>query len=308
MSSSSHHHHHHHDHHNHHHAVGAQDSFTKALYWGIGLNLLFVVVEVVSGLWVNSVALLADAGHNFSDVLGLALAWLAAKLASRKPTGRFTYGLRRTSILAALANGILIMMAMVAIVVEAVDRLFHPKMVVGEVVMIVAGVGVVINGLTAWRLHRENQHDLNVHGAFLHMLTDMLVSVGVVVAGGLSWLTGWWWVDPMASLLIAALIAVGTVRLLREATTLILDGVPSGVPLAKVEALLANQPGVSAVHDLHIWALSTNDHALTGHLIMPDGHPGDAFLQQVQHALQEQFGIRHCTLQVEQSTCTIGCD
>lgn len=293
-----------HDHGDHSHA--APRDFGRAFALGIVLNLGFVVVEAVYGVVANSVALLADAGHNLSDVAGLAAAWGATALARRAASARFTYGMRSSSILAALANGVLLLVAIGAVAWESVQRLVSPQPVAGTTVMAVAAAGIVVNGVTAWLFARGREGDLNLRAAFAHMLSDALVSAGVVVAGGVILLTGWTWLDPVTSLAIAGLIVAGTWGLLRNAVTLALDGVPPGLDPAAVTARLAALPGVAHVHHLHIWPVSTTETALTAHLVCPDGHPGDAFLVEVAHRLDHDFGIGHATLQIELAANSCG--
>lgn len=280
-------------------AHGASSGFALAAILGTLLNLAFVAVEVAYGIVGHSVALLADAGHNLSDVLGLAAAGAAAILARQRPSHRYTYGLRSSSILAALFNAIVLLIAVGAIVVEAVSRLAAPEPVATGTVMAVAAIGVLVNGATALILHRGHAHDLNIRAAFLHMLADTAVSGGVVLAGAAILVTGWFWLDPAASLAIAMVIVVGAWQLLRQALDLALHGVPSGIEAAAVREHLANSPGVCAVHDLHIWAMSTTEAALTCHLVMPQGHPGDARLAHLAQELHDRFGIAHATIQVE---------
>ena len=265
---------------------------------GVALNATFVVVEVVTGLVAGSIALVADAGHNLSDVLGLALAWGAAHLAKRKPSRRRTYGLRRTTILASLANALLLLVAVGALGWEAIRRLgegSHPQ---GGLVVATAAIGVVINAGSALLFMRARKSDANVRGAFLHLVADAAVSAGVVVAGLVIVLTGWQWVDPVASLIVSAAIAAGTWSLLREALNLALDAVPEGIDTEEVNAYLAALPNVCAVHDLHIWAMSTTENALTAHLVVTDTFPVEV-LRSTEHALEDRFGIHHVTLQVE---------
>lgn len=289
--------HHHHDHH-------APASYNRAFAIGILLNVGFVAIEATFGFLTNSLALIADAGHNLSDVLGLVLAWGASWLVSRKPTPRFTYGLRRSSIYAALINAIVLLVTMGAIAVEAIDRFRHPVAIEGNTMIGVALVGIVINGITALMFASGRDRDINLKGAFLHMAGDALVSLGVVVAGIVITFTNWLWIDPTISLIIAAIIVVSTWQLLHEATSLALDAVPPGIPLQEVRLYLNELPGVVAVHDLHVWAMSTTEPALTVHLIMPTGHPGDGFLTRIHHELHDRFGIEHSTLQIEQGTFT----
>ena len=280
----------------HHHAPA---DYGRAFLIGIVLNLGFVAVEAFYGFLSNSVALLADAGHNLSDVLGLLLAWGAATLSKRKPSPHFTYGLRRSSILSALFNAVFLLVAIGAIAFEAVQRLGDPQPVAGRTVMAVAAVGIVVNGVTAWLFARGSKHDLNIRGAFLHMTADAAVSAGVVISGLLILQTGWLWLDPATSLVIVAVILVGTWGLLRRSVNMALDRVPEHIPPADVIAALQSLPGVTRVHDLHIWSLSTTDVALTCHLVMPAGCPGDAFLRSVGDILHERFEIGHTTIQVE---------
>lgn len=272
---------------------------TRAFAIGIGLNLAFVAVEAGYGLVAHSLALVADAGHNLSDVLGLVLAWGATVLARRAPTHRHTYGLGRSSILAALANAALLLIAVGAIGLEAVRRFGDPQPVATGTVMWVAAVGIVINGLTALLFHAGHKHDLNVRGAFLHMVADAAVSLGVVIAAAIIMFTGWTWVDPVISLVIAAVIVAGTWGLLRDSVNLALDAVPESVDAQAVQRYLAGLPGVTEVHDLHIWAMSTTETALTTHLIRPEG-ADDRILSEATRALHDQFGIEHCTIQMEQ--------
>jgi cobalt-zinc-cadmium efflux system protein len=291
---------HSHDHstHDHSHSHAPAD-FGKAFALGIGLNIAFVILEAVFGVISNSMALIADAGHNLSDVLGLVVAWVASILARRRPTARYTYGLRGTSILAALFNAIFLLVATGAIAWEAVLRLFNPQPVAGVTGMAVAAAGIVINGFTAWLFASGRKQDLNIRGAYLHMAADAAVSAGVVVAGLIIYLTGWLWLDPLVSLVIAVVIIAGTGGLLRDSVAMSLAAVPAGIDPAKVRAMLAGQPGVSRVHDLHIWSMSTNEVALTAHLVVPSGHPGDGFLHDVAAELKAHHGIGHVTLQIE---------
>jgi cobalt-zinc-cadmium efflux system protein len=279
--------------------VHAPARFGRAFAIGIALNTAFVAVEVVAGLGGGSVALLADAGHNVSDVLALAVAWLAAVVGRRSPSARFTYGLGSSSILAALFNALLLLFAVGALSLEAVQRLLHPAPVEGSLVMVVAAIGVAVNGVTAWLFASGRRDDINLRGAYLHMAADALVSVGVIVAGGLILWTGWTWIDPLASLAINLVIVVGTWGLLRDSFAMSMQAVPPGIEPEAVRQHLIAVPGVSAIHDLHIWPMSTTEVALTCHLTMPEGPPGDAFLHEAANALQERFRIDHVTLQIE---------
>ncbi len=300
--------HHHHDHaHGHHHDDHghAPADFGRAFLIGIGLNAAFVVAEVVFGLAGHSVALLADAGHNLSDVLGLVVAWGAATLARQAPTSRFTYGFGTTSILAALFNAVFLLVVIGGLSWEAIGRLAHPEPVAGRIVMIVAAIGIAINGLCAWLFASGRKGDINIRGAFAHMLADALVSVGVVVAGLVILLTGWEWLDPAVSLVINAVIVWGTWTLLRDSSTMALNAVPPGIEPDRVRRYLAGTRGVAGVHDLHIWPISTTETALTAHLVMPGGHPGDGFLMGLCGALRSDYGIGHATLQIEVEEATV---
>ena len=289
-----------HDHGHHGHHDGKAD-YGRAFLIGTLLNVGFVAVEAFYGLVSGSVALLADAGHNLSDVLGLLLAWGAASLSRRGPSAHFTFGLRRSSILSALFNAVFLLLAIGAIAFEAIRRLGDPQPVAGGTVMAVAAVGIIVNGVTAWLFARGRAHDINIQGAFLHMAADAAVSAGVVISGLLILRTGWLWLDPLTSLIIVAIILAGTWGLLRRSVNMALDRVPEHIPPAEVFAELESLPGVTRVHDLHIWSLSTTDTALTCHLVMPAGCPGDAFLSDVADRLHRRFGIGHSTIQVERA-------
>jgi len=279
--------------------IHAPASFGHAFLLGIALNIAFVVGEGIAGWLGNSVALLADAGHNLSDVLGLVVAWAATVLAARLPSARFTYGFRGSSILAALFNAVLLLVAVGAIGWEAILRFAHPEPSAGVTVMIVAAIGIAVNGVTALLFASGRKGDLNVRAAFLHMIADAAVSAAVVVAGGLMLLTGWLWLDPLVSLLVCAVIVWGTWSLLRDSIAMSLDAVPPQVDPAKVRAYLTSLAGVDGLHDLHIWPMSTTEVALTAHLKMSGGHPGDKFLHDVAHELEHRFGIAHPTVQIE---------
>lgn len=281
-----------HPHHNH-----SPASFNRAFGIGIGLNTAFVAIEAFYGWQVGSLALLADAAHNLSDVAGLLLAWAGALAVRLRPDDRHTYGWKRASILAAFFNAMLLLVAMGSLAWEALHRLQSPHPVEGVTIMVVAGVGIVVNTVTAL-LFMRGSHDLNIRGAFLHMAADALVSAGVVVAGGLALWQGWIWLDPVVSLLIAVVIVLGTWRLLTQSVHLLFDGVPSSVDLHAVRVFLQGLPGVTHVHDLHVWAMGTSEIALTTQLVMPAGHPDDAFLQAATRALHDDFGIEHATIQV----------
>ena len=291
--------------HHHHHAPA---SFDRAFAIGVGLNLAFVIVEAIYGLSARSLALLADAGHNLSDVLGLALAWAGSALARRGPTPRFTYGLRRFSILAALANAGMLLIAVGAIAIEAVQRFRDPAPVASKTVMIVATIGIIINVGTALGFLRGRSTDLNIRGAFLHMVADGVASAGVVVAGLLIMLTGWLWLDPAVGLLLVALITWSSWGLARDSLDLALDAVPAGIDYEAVSSALGRLDGVVEVHDLHIWGMSTTDVALTAHLVRPCGGGEDALLAEATAQLRKRFGISHVTLQLEQGLAIHSCE
>jgi cobalt-zinc-cadmium efflux system protein len=297
-----------HDHVHHDHAGGAHvghghshapASFGHAFAIAAGLNIALVAAQIVFGVVAHSVALIADAGHNFGDVLGLLLAWGAHGMEQWRPTKRYTYGFRSASILAALFNGLILVMATGAIAWEAIRRLFEPGPVGGTTVMIVAAIGIAVNGLSAWLLMAGRRHDLNIRGAFLHMVGDAAISLGVVITGAAIAFTAWNWLDPLASLVISAIIVWSTSGLLWESVKLSLAAVPEDIDQAKVETYLRSLPGVRDVHDLHIWAMSTTETALTAHLVRPGAGLDDRLLQEAAHDLDRNFRIRHATLQVE---------
>ena len=290
--------------HSHHHGAAA---FSRAFAIGIGLNAAFVVVEAVYGWRVGSLALLADAGHNLSDVAGLVLAWVAALAAGRLPDQRHTYGWQRASILAAFANAVLLLVAMGSLLWEAAHRLQSPASTDGLTIIVIAAIGVLVNGATAALFMSGSKTDLNIRGAFLHMAADALVSLGVVASGALYLWTGWAWLDPVTSMAIALVIIAGTWSLFRQSLHLLFDGVPESVVLAEVDAMLRALPGVADMHDLHVWGMSTTDIALSVHLVMPGGHPGDAFLANLAHELHDRFEITHPTIQIELDGLDHGC-
>lgn len=289
----------HHSHASHSHGHAPPAGHGRAFLIGIALNLAFVAIEVTYGFLADSMALLSDAGHNLSDVLGLAIAGGAAFLAKLGPSQRFTYGLRSSTILAALFNALLLLVAVGGIVWESIDRLLNPAPVAAITVMVIAGIGILINGFTALLFMRGGKDDINIRGAFLHMAADAAVSLGVVLAGAVILWTGSTWIDPVISLAIAGVIVWTTWDLLRQSLTLSLQGVPSAIVVTDVRTALQQMPGVSRVHHLHVWAVSTTDTALTVHLVMPGGHPGDGFLADAQKSLKADFGITHATIQIE---------
>ena len=289
-----------HDHQSHAHSAHGNSpaSYGRAFAIGIALNLAYVAGEAVAGIISGSLALLADAGHNLSDVLGLSLSWGAAVLSRRQPSGRFTYGLRSSSILAALANAIILLVVTGGIAWEAIWRIAHPVPIASGIVVVVAAIGIFINGGTAL-LFASGSADLNIKSAFLHLAADALVTAGVVVAGIVIWLTDWRWLDPAVSLFVSAVIVLGTWGLFKSAIGLALNAVPEGVNAAAVRAHLLALPGVAGLHDLHIWGMSTTETALTCHLIMPAGHPGDGVLNAIAQQLHHRFAIEHATIQIE---------
>jgi cobalt-zinc-cadmium efflux system protein len=295
-----------HEHPHHHHAEHAHGPRSRAFAIGIVLNLAFVVVEAVYGVLAHSTALLADAGHNLSDVLALGVAWGATALSRREPSARFTYGLRSSSILAALFNAALLLLVTGGIAWEAIQRLAEPADVSGQTVAWVALVGIIVNGTSALFFVRH-RHDANVRGAFLHLVGDAAVSAGTMLAGLGIVATGWLWLDPVAGLLIAAVIIGGTWGLLRDAVGLALDAVPGHIDAQAVRAYLSGLAGVTEVHDLHIWGMSTTETALTAHLVMPAGHPGDGYMATVCGELRGRFGVQHATLQIEKGDAAHPC-
>ncbi|MDO9423505.1 MAG: cation diffusion facilitator family transporter [Methylobacter sp.] len=303
---------HDHDHSGHspsnsHHHHGDPNNHGRAFVIAIVLNTAFVVVEFSYGFMANSTALIADAGHNLSDVLGLLLAWGAALLGRKAPNERYTYGLRSTSILAALANAMFLLVACGAIAWEAGHRFSQPPVLAGLTITLVAAIGIVINGLSAWLFVKGSKGDLNIRGAYLHMMADTAVSLGVVVAGIAMMYTGWYWLDPAISFLIVIVIMISTWGLLRDSLRLALSAVPAHIDVTEVETYLRQCPGITDIHDLHIWGMSTTEGALTVHLVMPEGYPGDIFMDDITRTLKERFSIQHSTLQMEHGTTDHSC-
>jgi cobalt-zinc-cadmium efflux system protein len=292
-------------HHHHHHAPAAGHGHAFAI--AVALNIAIVVAQVVFGVLAHSTALLADAGHNLSDVLGLLLAWGATWLTKRRPSARFTFGYGSSSILASLANAALLLFASGAIVAEAFQRLLNPAPVAGFDVFVVAAIGIVVNGFSAWLFMRGNKDDLNIRGAFLHMAADAAISAAVAVSGLVILATGLTWIDPVMSLLVVAVVVYGTWGLLRDSVHMALAAVPPGVDTQRIRRYLAAQPGVADVHDLHVWALSTTESALSAHLVMPAGHPGDSVIDGMVRTLREQYAMHHATLQVDLGTSEHHC-
>ncbi|MFA5921451.1 MAG: cation diffusion facilitator family transporter [Methylococcaceae bacterium] len=299
--------HHNHNHSKEHHHHARPKNQGRVFVITIVLNMAFVVIEFAYGFIANSTALMADAGHNISDVLGLLLSWGAVILTRKPPSERYTYGLRSTSILAALANAMLLLVACGAIALEAIQRFSQPPTVASLTVSIVAGIGIVINGLSAWLLMKGSKEDLNIRGAYLHMAADTAVSLAVVIAGIAMFYTGWFMLDPIISLLIVIVIVIGTWSLLRDSMQLALSAVPAKVDALAIDTYLRELAGVTDIHDLHIWGLSTTESALTVHLVMPNGHPGDIFLDEIVQTLDERFFVHHSTLQIERGTTNHSC-
>ena len=293
-------------HHGHHHA-GPANEFSRAFAIGLALNLAYVAIEAVAGVAVHSIALLADAGHNLGDVVALGAAWLAAWLGTRRPSGTYTYGFRRASILAALANAILLLVVTGGIGWAAIERLITPEPTGGGTIVAVALAGILVNGATALLFMSGRRKDLNVRAAFMHMAADAALTAGVAVAGAIILWTGWFRIDPAVSLVISAAIVVGTWGLLRDAVNLSLDAVPSGISPDQVGLYLRSLPGVSEVHDLHIWGMSTTETALTAHLVRVDATNDDDLLQRISLEVRERFNIGHATVQLETPECAHEC-
>lgn len=308
--------HHSHDHHGHQHAHGSQHGHGHATNMGnafavaVVLNVVFVVAEVIAGLHTGSMALLADAGHNLSDVLSLLLAWAANVLAARPASQRFTYGLKSSSILAAIANATLLWVAVGAILVETIRRFADPAPVSGTAMMIVAGIGIAVNGLSALLFVKGSKSDLNLRAAFVHLMADAAVSAGVVIAGLLVAFTGMVVIDPITSLVITLVIGWSSWGLLRDSLRMGMLAVPERLDIGDIRRFLERQPGVARIHDLHVWPMSTTETALTAHLVMPAGHPGDEFLRRLADDLQHEFSIGHPTIQIETdlyAPCALEC-
>ncbi len=301
-------HHSHSHHHGHSHGSShAPNNFGRAFAVGIILNFAFVLIEAGYGYYANSLSLMADAGHNLGDVLGLALAWFAIWLGTKKPSQKYTYGLGQTSILAALLNALLLLVAVAGIVWESIARLRHPQLISGSIVIYVATIGIFINAGTALMFRSGKKSDLNIRGAYLHMAADALVSLAVVISGFIMSSTGWLWLDPVVSLIISAVIVFGTWELLRDSFNLAISAVPSTIKTEKVKQYLLSLNGVKAVHDFHIWAMSTTENALTAHIVIPTGHPGDHFLREISSELEHHFQIHHSTIQIEIANDSISC-
>ena len=285
-----------HDNHQHSHIP---KNFGRAFIIGIALNIIFIIAEIIYGLKVNSLALLSDAGHNVSDVFALGLAFVGVILAKSKPSDRFTYGLESASIVIALTNAVSLLVVVGGIAWEAVKRFNNTDVTDGSTVIMVAILGVVVNGITAMLFMSGKKNDLNIRGAFLHMASDALVSLGVVISGIIILNTGFTWIDPLTSLIISLVIIIGTWGLLKDSIGLSLHAVPRGIEIAKVRKYLSDLEGVREIHDLHIWAIGTNHNAASVHLVMPTGHPGDKFIAEISHELEHQFNIGHVTIQIE---------
>ena len=288
----------HHGHHHHHHALPSGGTLSKVFYWAIGLNLGYVVLEAVFGLFSGSMGLLSDAGHNLSDVATLLIALIAFKASRKAPTARYSYGYGKATIEASLFNAVILYVAVILIGIEAIERLVHPSPVEGGLIAWVAGAGVVVNGVTAWMLMGHSKNDLNVRGAFMHMVADTAVSVGVVVSGIVISFTDWYWLDPVVGLLIAVMIAVGSWSLLRESMRMALDAVPESVDTERVGRVILEVPEVISYHHLHIWPMSTTKNALTVHVVVGDPNDIDTAISSVRKALCVE-GITHSTIEAE---------
>ena len=289
-----------HEHHHHHPALTYDQTTGRNFILGIVLNLAFVLVEAGAGLWLGSLALLSDAGHNLSDVFSLLLALLAFRMMRIQPSQKYTYGYKRMTILVSLVNALLLFVAVAAILWSSVEKILHPSPVQGDVVAWVAGIGILVNAFTAYLFFKGKDHDLNVKGAYLHMAADTLVSVGVLIAGVVIQLTGWYIVDPLIGIVVGVVILFSSWGLLRDSMTLTLDGVPRGIDPKKVKQTMLDQKGVTGVHDLHLWALSTTENALTAHVVVDDL----AEEKEIKHAVKDALtgvGIQHATLELEKS-------
>ncbi|MGR8998907.1 MAG: cation diffusion facilitator family transporter [Gammaproteobacteria bacterium] len=301
------------DHHKHNHSAGhhhhhvSPNNQGRIFALAIILNTVFIVIEFSYGFIANSTALVADASHNISDVLSLLLAWSAILLTRKQPSQRYTYGLRSTSILAALANAMLLLVVSGGIAWEAIHRFSQPPAIDSLTVSVVAAVGIAVNGLSAWLFMKGSKKDLNIRGAYLHMAADTAVSLAVVISGVAIFYTGWYWLDPVISLLIVIVILAGTWGLLLDSLKLALNAVPEGIDVPAIHEYLNQLSGVTDIHDLHIWGLSTTETALTVHLVMPGGHPGDAFMDDIVQTLNEHYSVHHSTLQIEQGTTNHSC-
>lgn len=300
-------HNHSHGHGHHHHHANPTGKLEKAFKAGVALNVVYIIIEAGIGFYTGSLALLADAGHNLSDVLGLLIAWGALLLTKKRSTAKRTYGYKRSSILAALANAVILLITVGAILVEAIRRFTEPIEVPGDLIIWVAGIGVIVNAATALFFFRDQHHDINAKGAYLHMVADAAISLGVVVAGIVIQTTGFAMIDSLVSIVIVIVITIGTWGLLKDSLNLALDAVPEGVNYAAVEQYLKSLPGVISMHDLHIWALSTTETALTVHLLIPEGIEGDEFLNSAAAELHERFGICHTTIQAEKGDTGQSC-
>jgi cobalt-zinc-cadmium efflux system protein len=303
-----------HDHHDHDHHAGhdhghshAPTSFGRVFAIGVTLNLVIVAAELVFGYLANSLSLISDAAHNFTDVVGLLLAWGGAWLAARQPTARYTYGFRRASILAALGNAALLLIATGGILIEALHRFQDPQPVATGTVMAVATLGILVNGATAVMFMSGRKDDLNIRGAFLHMVGDAGISVGVVIGAALVSVTGWLWLDPAISVAIALAVLWSSWGLARDSVNLALDAIPRDIDHEAVQAYLRDLPGVSEVHDLHIWAMSTTETALTAHLVRPGAGLDDQMLHETCRQLELRFKIKHATLQIEAGNTEFVC-
>lgn len=290
--------------HSHNHDV---TNYNRSFALGVTLNIIFVIIEVIYGIGADSMALIADAGHNLSDVMSLLLAWGANRLATKNPTSYRTYGFRRVTILASLISAVLLLVALGGITYETLERLFKPQAVDASTVIIVAAIGVVINTATALLFIKGQKHDLNIRAAYLHMAADAGISLGVVIAGIAILFTGWLWLDPVISLFIVIVILISTWSLLKESINLSIDAVPQGIDIVGIENYLSTLNNVTSIHDLHVWALSTTEVALTVHLVTIDSSINNSFLEEIQHYLHDNFEVEHSTIQIESATDDNSC-
>lgn len=290
------------EHHHHHHTVVAGD-LSRVFIIGIAINILYIIAEAGVGLWQGSMGLLADAGHNLGDIVSLALSLLAIKLYKKAATKYYTYGYKKSTILVSLVNAVILLIAVGAIIVESVNKLIHPEPLEGFTVAIVAGIGVIVNGITAYLFTDHKDKDLNVKGAYLHMAMDALVSLGVVVAGIVIHYTGWYIIDPVIGFIVALIIVKSTWNLMTDSLRLTMDGVPESVDIEKIESAISEADGVASFHHLHVWAISTTDNALTVHIVIKEGADQENVKNGVKEALAA-CGVNHATLELETHICS----
>jgi cobalt-zinc-cadmium efflux system protein len=296
------------EHHKHHHSQTGPKNITKAFTVGLILNTAFVVIEAIAGLYTNSLSLLADAGHNLSDVASLALVLFANKLAMKEANDQFSFGYRQSTVLVALINGGILLFALGAVAYEAIIRITNPHPIEGGIVAVIAGIGIVINSVSAFMFLKDKEKDLNVKGAYLHMASDTVISLGVVIAGIVIIYTGWFWLDSVVSLVLVIVVVIGTWGLLKESLRLTLNGVPNDIDMKEVKKYFLSLPGVTEIHDLHIWAISTTETALTIHLVIPDDIQNDVIYENIKETLHHKFNIAHSTIQIEKNKGQFHCE